>query len=169
VTAPTVQWIGRYFERTRSYSTARFVIELALVPFPLKVLLGALISLLGTSTFETTTDVLAEEGVGTLLIGCLIIAPLLETVVGQWLPIWLLSLATRSVPLIVCGSAFLFALQHLHVGIPGVVITYPIAVFLSWSFLSMRKASFARAYWVTAAIHALHNALAIGIYLLAGS
>jgi hypothetical protein len=162
-----VNWLARYFERTRSYSTTRFVLELALVPFPLKMLVGALIGLLAGPTFETTTDVLAEEGVATLLFGGLVAAPLLETIVGQWLPIWLLSLATRSVPVIVCGSAFLFALQHLHVGIPGVAVTFPIGVFLSWSFFTMRTVSFLKAYWVTTAIHALHNGLAIGLYLLA--
>jgi hypothetical protein len=169
VTAAAARWIGRYFERTRSYSTPRFIIELALVPFPVKAALGMIMGLVADPSFETTTDALAEGGIEMLMVGGLILAPLIETVIGQWLPIWLLSYVTRSEALLVAGSAFLFALQHLHVGIPGVVITFPIGVILSWSFLAMRKTSRSKAYWVTTAIHAGHNALAIGLYLAAGS
>ena len=158
--------VGTYFERTRSYSTPRFIVELSLVPFGAKIAIALILHLVGQTPAETTTDVLADEGLAALFFGGLILSPLIETVVGQWLFIWLLSFLTRSTPVLVLGSALLFSALHLHVGIAGALIVFPIGIALSWSFILFRARSRQHAYWVTAAVHSLHNGVAIFLYLL---
>lgn len=40
-------FVARYFERTKHYPTPRFILELALLPFPFKVALGLIYTALG--------------------------------------------------------------------------------------------------------------------------
>lgn len=113
----------------------------------------------------STTDVIAEAGIPALLLAGLILAPLLETLIGQWIPIWFVSLFTKKAAAIVIVSALLFSLQHVHVGVPGFLTALPPGIFLSWCFLVKREQSRWGAYWMTAAVHCAHNACAIILYL----
>jgi len=137
---------------------------MGLVPFPLKFVLGLLYQVLGGQTAESTTDALAKSGPFVLVVGALVIAPLLETIIGQWVPILIASLFTRSVPALVLVSAFLFSLEHVHVGVSGILTALPPGIFLSWCFLLGRRRSRWRAYWTTSAAHAVHNACALLLY-----
>ena len=161
--------IGRYFENTKQYSTRRFILEMALIPFPLKLLLGVAYALLGGEVSQSTTDAIAGNGILTLVIAAVIIAPLIETFVGQWLPIWIVSLFTKRVANIVVISAVIFALQHLHVGFSGFLTALPVAIFLSWCFVVGRSCSLWKSIWTTAAVHAVHNSCAVFLYCLIGS
>jgi len=162
--------VERYFQRTLSYSLRRFVLELALVLFPIKMIIGVVV---GTACgamgidcpVRLATDLLAEAGVPTLVITAVLMAPLLETLIGQWVPIWLTSLFTKNTVALVSVSAFLFALGHVYVGFAGLLVTFPVGIVLSWSFVAMRRHSRWRAYWVTSAIHALHNGVSVAAYL----
>jgi len=156
--------IALYFERTRRYSALRLIAEMALVPFPLKFALGLIYVALGGEEFTSTTEALARAGVPALIVGALLIAPLLETFTGQWFGFWLVSRFTAAVPTLVALSALFFALQHLHVGVAGAATAFPPGVFLSWCFLVGRRQSRWRAYWTTAATHALHNACSLALH-----
>jgi hypothetical protein len=155
--------VAAYFERTLGYSAPRLIVEMALVPFPLKFGLGLIYAALGLGVPTSTTEALARSGVPALIFGGLVLAPLLETLIGQWFGIWLVSRFTTAVPTVVGVSALLFALQHLHVGLAGALTAFPPGIFLSWCFLVGRRQSRWRAYWTTAATHGLHNACAIAI------
>ncbi len=88
-------------------------------------------------------------------------APLLETLIGQWLPLWIASWFTRKTAWRVAFSAVAFSAMHLYVGFTGFLSTLPPGIFLAWSFALKRERSRWEAYWVTSAIHALHNFVAL--------
>lgn len=158
--------IRRYLLGTIYYSRRRFIIELALIAFPCKILFMVPWVLLGLE-INSTTEVV-DKGSTLLLffLGC-VVAPIVETFIGQWIPIRVMYYFTNRISAILIVSALFFAAQHLHVGLSGFVYTFPIAVLLSWSFLVYRQRSRWEAYWVTAAIHSLHNFIALLMYAIA--
>lgn len=165
--------IASYFEQTTRYGTRRFIIEMLIVAFILKGLIGVIAGLLfelfGIDQLpQTTTELTAQQGLVMLIVAALIIAPPLETLIGQWLPIALVGIFSRSPLKKVVGSALFFSAQHLYAGFFGLITTFPLAVVLAWSFVLHRRHSRWRACWVTTAIHFWHNAIAILVYLLAG-
>jgi len=159
--------IFRYFAGTLYYSRFRFIVEFALLAFPLKVLVLIPWMLLGLEVNSTTEAVDTGSTLRLFVLGC-IIAPMSETLIGQWLPIRLLYFYTKDRALILVGSAIFFAAQHLYVGFAGFIYTFPIAILLSWSFLAYRRHSRWEAYWVTTAIHSLHNFIAFYLYVMSG-
>jgi hypothetical protein len=91
-------------------------------------------------------------------------APLLETMLMAPLLAFLRRFVRRRW-YVICGSAFVWAIMHsLSVAIWGVCIFWTFVVF-SAAFEAWRPRGFWYAYFVTAGIHALNNALA-GIGLL---
>jgi membrane protease YdiL (CAAX protease family) len=154
-----------YLQGTRDYSIPRFIVEFTLIAFPLKVLFVLPWVLLGGKLGSTTEAVYKGDPVRFLLLAC-VAAPLLETFVGQWIPIRLTWFFSRRWSVLLLVSATVFAAQHLHVGFSGFLFTFPVAFLLSWSFLVYREYSRWRAYWVTAAIHSLHNFITAIVFLL---
>lgn len=155
--------VQAYFKKTRRYSRLRFVVELALVPFPIKMFLAIVWAIFGQNT-QSTTEVIDKGNPIELTILACIVAPLVETVIGQWFPIWVTSFFTKNLPILLSVSSIFFAIQHLHVGFSGILIALPPGIFLSWSFLVKRERSKWEAYWVTSAIHSLHNLIALAFY-----
>jgi hypothetical protein len=156
----------RYYQQTARYPPNRFIWELAILPFPFKVFIGIMIAPFLSDSFESTTAVMAAQGDFILVFSAVILAPIVETLVGQWLPIWLISLATRSTLLKILGSAVIFTSMHLQVGLAGVLPILPVGIILSWSFLIQCRHSRTRAYWITTLIHATHNALSLIVFFL---
>jgi hypothetical protein len=143
----------------------RFITELTLIAFPLKVLFLLPFTLLGLQARSTTAMADTGSALRLLWLGGLAV-PMVETFVGQWLPLRVLARRTRDKCLLLIGSALWFAALHLAAGWSGFVYIFPMAVLLSWSFMLYSQRSLWRAYWVTTAIHVLHNCLAISLYLL---
>jgi hypothetical protein len=154
-----------YLDATRRYSTLRFIVEFTLIAFPLKILFILPWIALGGKLGSTTGAVYKGDAVQFLLLAC-VAAPLLETFVGQWIPIRLTWFFSHRWPVLLLASATVFAAEHLHVGFSGFLYTFPVAFLLSWSFLVHREYSRWRAYWVTAAIHSLHNLITAAVFLL---
>jgi hypothetical protein len=162
------KFISSYLKRTESYSSLHFVFEIGLLSFILKVLVSVLITPLFPNGAVTNTEIL-DNYLDTsipLFAVALIIAPIAETFSGQWLPITLASLFTRRKGELLVLSAIFFAFLHLNDGWVNFWMTLPIGLSLSFSFLVNRQKSFLHAYWVTVAIHSLHNLIALGIYFL---
>lgn len=154
-----------YLQRTREYSTLRFIVEFTLLAFPLKMLFVLPYAALGGKLGSTTEAVYDGNAVKFLLLAC-VAAPLLETFVGQWVPIRLTWFFSRRWSVLLLVSSTVFAAQHLHVGFSGFLATFPVAFLLAWSFLVYREYSRWRAYWVTAAIHGLHNFITAILFLM---
>ena len=88
-----------------------------------------------------------------------VFAPITETVIGQFLPIVVLSKLTTNSRLLIILSAGIFALLHLPV-VWFLPSAFAIGVILSWAYLVQKKLGHVYAFIVVAIIHALHNGLA---------
>jgi hypothetical protein len=159
--------IVRYLHQTEKYSTFRFIFEVALVGLMLSflcgvvsmvilALIGALIPaakpLIDILTYVRDFDDLSSNELFTLSV---LFAPLVETFIGQALPLWIISRFTKKLRLLLIISALFFAALHKYP--VAVIAIFPTAITLSWSWIVYRKRSFLHAYLVTSAIHALHN------------
>jgi hypothetical protein len=161
------RFIHAYFERTISYSTLRFIAELTLLPLPFKFVLGLLygtfLGLMGRpyENRDLAPD-LFHSGVYTF---AWFVAPWYETLIFQFLVIWLLSCARASKTIIILISTGVYAAVHYPNGIVSVLSVLPLGVVLAWSFLSLHRRSLWKAYWITSTIHFLHNAASFALHV----
>ena len=89
-----------------------------------------------------------------------IFAPLIETILGQWLPIRIARIWTENAKVLLWTSTCVFALQHIHAGFSGLAVGFGGGIVLAFAFLAWYRVSFGKAFWMTSAIHALHNGIA---------
>ncbi len=140
---------------------------MALAPFAFKMLIGICLGLaLGESVedIRSNTEMIAEDGMEILLISALALAPIVETLIFQWLLIWLISIGTKRISVQVILSASIFALMHLPYGIVAFAATFPPGIFMAWCFIEKRNYSRWRACWTTASVHCLHNAISVVVF-----
>ncbi len=109
---------------------------------------------------------IADKGFGVTFIAAIVLAPLLETLMNQWFPIWLAMKVTHRPVVAVWFSTVLFGVIHLQAGVYGFVVTLGAGFFLAVAFLHARQSSRKRAYWTTAAIHAGVNSIALTVALI---
>ena len=109
---------------------------------------------------------IADKGFGVTFIAAIFLAPLLETLMNQWFPIWLAMKVTHRPVVAVWFSTVLFGVIHLQAGVYGFVVTLGAGFFLAIAFLHARQFSRKRAYWTTAAIHAGVNSIALTVAVI---
>ena len=109
---------------------------------------------------------IADNGFWMTFIAAIFLAPLLETLMNQWFPIWLAMKVTHRPVVAVWFSTVLFGVFHLHAGVYGFVATIGAGFFLAVAFLHARQFGRKRAYWTTAAIHAGVNGIALTVALI---
>jgi hypothetical protein len=110
---------------------------------------------------------LEKYGLWGAFLAVVVVAPLLETLLGQSWPIRLLQ---RWYPrdrfwLPLVASTLLFSAMHITYSVWYAVVILPIGTVLSYTYLlyQERKGS---SYWVTAGVHAVRNLIALGVGLL---
>ena len=109
---------------------------------------------------------IADNGFWMTFVAAIFLAPLLETLMNQWFPIWLAMKVTHRPVVAVWFSTVLFGAIHLHAGVYGFVATVGAGFFLAVAFLYARQFGRKRAYWTTAAIHAGVNSIALTVALI---
>ena len=109
---------------------------------------------------------IADKGFWVTFIAAIFLAPLLETLMNQWFPIWLAMKVTQRPIVAVWFSTVLFGVFHLQAGVYGFVVTLGAGFFLAVAFLHARQFSRKRAYWTTVAIHAGVNSIALTVALI---
>ena len=159
-------WLKDYFEKVAHYPTLRFILELTLLAFVLKFafifLFGIIFFLLGLST-ETSLEFEESilENTPLAIVSILTLFAAFETLIGQWFVIWLTSKLTANTNIQIFSSALVFSALHIEPFL--IVIVFPIGIVLAWTFVLKRKKSLWEAFWVTTAIHVLHNLAATGL------
>jgi hypothetical protein len=172
--------ISAYWHRLEGYTPKRFLGEMLLIMFVLKILISIPLGIFVSwekNPQGTSTQSVMMDGEVTLVarhtesskqvnppeqvFSAIIIAPLLETLFGQWLPIVVIGFFTQKLRLLIGGSALFFTL--LHIPVVGILAAgvFPPALAFSFSWLIQRTHSRWRAYWMTAALHAAHNVIAV--------
>lgn len=151
-----------YFKKLQTVSNIRFVITVALIAFFIKIPFGILGSIIVDLLNLNNPNNLSIMQEPTLTLEDMIlavgIAPFLETIVGQILPIALVRKVTRSNMWAIIVSAMVFMAFHYPVYefFPS---AFAIGVLLSWAWMVKRKIGFMKAFIMISLIHSLHNVL----------
>ena len=154
-------WIGRYLEKTRSYSTIRLVVELTLISTVLEQLLWTmlLLSPWGAACAALERIWISFARAPSAWIQIILVGPLFETALLQLIPIKMISLFTSRPGVLVIVSAIIFAAWHTGFQSIGVI---PSGLILGYVFVLKGRESLGNAFCITAAIHMLHNAIWFG-------
>lgn len=156
--------LGWYTRRASLYSNRRFIVELFILSFALKVL-GAL-PLIFVPEEAVSGDQFGDTPAGVVVVAALFAAPVLETLFFQWFLVWLTSKFTPRLTWQIGVSAVIFALFHVSYGVAtAYAVLFPGIVF-ALAFIVKRRESRWKAFWVTAVIHALHNVVVVPFALM---
>ncbi len=158
----------QYVAGTRSYTATRFIFEMILLAWFLKIVVTLPVSLTvllfygDPSVWQNPQQAaFAARPVANAILA-LGVAPLLETIIGQWAPIFMIrQLTPREWPALAVTTLLFAGLHFMSWGAMIFVATIPVGFVLAWSFLVWQRRSLAHAISVTTAIHACHNAIAL--------
>lgn len=157
-----------YLAKTRSYSMVRFIVEMTLLAWFLKIVMTLPISLTvlfiygDPEVWQNPQQVAFAARPVTTAIFALAIAPILETVMGQWAPIAVVKQWTAQKSPALAVATLVFAGLHVFSwDVMIVIATMPIGFVLAWSFIVWHHQSWVYGVGVTAAIHAVHNLIAL--------
>ena len=151
-----VGWLRRHFRRHERRSPGDYLWRVTLEAFLITVTVAILIGLLGVADREIVGDY------ETFLVLAILVAPWLETLLLQMLPVGLARLcgAGRSVQLIL--SMIVFAAQHFMAGLgTGLAAGVVGGFYLAFTYTHWRRHSRTRAFWMTTAQHMIHNTGAV--------
>jgi hypothetical protein len=159
-------WLRRHFRRHAQRRPGAFLWRVTLEGFLVTTMVAIAASLLGIEE----RDFKAAE-FPAFAFSAILVAPLLETLLLQMLPVGAARLCGASRQGQMTASIVLFALPHFLVAIgTGLAAGLIGGFYFAFSYTHWRRQSLAQAYWMTAAQHAIHNtgAMAIlGVALLA--
>jgi hypothetical protein len=147
----------------------RFIITTALLAFIIKLPAGilgsALVDTLGLHNPLYSSA--AQEPTFTLddMLLALALAPFIETIIAQLLPIEILSRITQIPWLLIGTSASLFMLFHYPV-IEFFPSAFAVGCVFGWAWLKKRHLGVMKAFWIVTLIHGLHNALVAAVAAL---
>ena len=97
-----------------------------------------------------------------LMIAGVVVAPVLETLLLQALPVWIARLCKAGSSGQVIVSVVPFTIVHAIEGIgTGIAAGLLGGFYLAFTYVHWRERSRWQAFWVTAVSHAIHNAIAI--------
>ena len=156
--------VRKYIEYTKSYNPVRFVLESCSLAIVLKILVGIVaggLFFLITGKFDTGE--LPPPGykeisnpVVLFFLLC-IIAPVLETIFLQWIPIKLLQRVNIRDAFVVLVDATVFSMLHISYGFFYMITSLPVGIVFAWGFIRYAEKSTFNAFLMTSSIHALYN------------
>lgn len=164
-----VNLIKSYFERTKKYSTLRFILEMSVVAFVLKVFFVMLTIPLFTA-FGINTEMNLEleksflDDPLVLAVILIIMFAAFETITSQMFILWLGKKISKDISFRILLSSIIFALLHVEPLLMAAV--FPIGIILAWAYLLYREKGVWPALWVTTAIHVVHNLFALWLVSL---
>ena len=155
-----VGWLRRHFRRHERRSLGDYLWRVTLEAFLIAITVAILLSLLGVEDREIGDP-------GSFVVLAILVAPWLETLLLQMLPVGLARLcgAGRSVQLIL--SMIVFAALHFMVGLgTGLAAGVVGGFYLAFTYTHWRRHSRTRAFWMTTAQHMIHNTVAVMLGVL---
>lgn len=160
-----------YFQRIAKYPTFRFILEVTALAFvsrffivlPVAIILSVIGIDLGASNIESLN--LSKNFVSEIFYA-VILAPFIETLLFQWLPLKILRFLRIPLYLAIISTTLLFAYFHLDDGLINFIGMLPIGFLFVWAFVVRQKYSTRQAIFAVFMIHALTNLLATVIYLM---
>ncbi len=167
ITTYLYRW-RQYLAGTRSHTATRFIFEMILLAWFLKILVTLPISLTVLLLYgdpavwqNPQQAAFTVQPVASTILA-LGIAPILETLIGQWAPILIIrQLTMREWPALAVATLLFAGLHFVSWDAMIFIATIPVGFVFAWSFLVWQRRSVAHGIGITAAIHACHNAIAL--------
>ena len=151
-----MKWIKRHFARYRERAPWDFCWRIAIEGTIVGLAAACLMTLLGIPGREM--DLSFEV----LLILGVVVAPVLETLLFQALPVWIARLCKIGSSGQVIVSVVPFTIGHAIEGIQtGIAAGLLGGFYFAFTYVHWRERSRWQAFWVTAVSHAIHNAILI--------
>ena len=147
-----------------------FIVVLSLVSIIIKIpgtIIGDLIvNLIGFNLPPFSSNTQTAELNIFHYVTLILIAPFFETLIGQYIPIKLLSKFIKSNKLIIILSALVFSFLHLPV-LGFLLGAFLVGVVFSWGYILKTKKKGSKPFLIIMLAHGLHNLIAIfAVYLL---
>lgn len=161
-----------YNKRTPWSFCWRMSLESFAISFVLALFLIALAVLAGFSILDAGEDLVIG---GTefdfyleLFFSWVLLAPIIETIFLQALPVFLTKLFSSSEKWQIIVTSIVFAVPHFLIGIiPGIAAGIVGGIYFAFAYVHWRKDSHWRAFWVTALGHGINNGITfLGIVIV---
>ncbi len=173
-------FFSNYYQKTQQYSLKKLIFVFFLLSVSIKIVLilvgPIIIKVLRQiansinmsfllKTNETNASTISQNQEVSLLTYAIIIGPIIETFIGQVVPVKMISLFTKARSKLIIFSALIFGILHLY---PlNILYAFISGILLSWAYIVAKEKSFLKSFVVTTIIHSLSNSLPIAInYLL---
>ena len=154
--------LRRYFQRYDQLPPGLFLLRLLLEQLLVTLVVGLLAAGLGIPSKERT-----DAEIPRFAWQAILIAPWLETLLLQMLPISVARVCGASRRTQMAVSTALFALPHFVISpFTGLTAGLIGGFYFSFAYTHWRRHSLARAFWMTVAQHMLYNACVCGFVLL---
>lgn len=151
---PLKQWPE--WAQTAGFAVCMLFINLAI---------GLAIAPLGFHGASPTKErMIDQRGILFAFLFIVIAGPFLETIIGQWLPLFVGRLAKRSPSVRILWAACWFSILHITEGFVTMLQTFGVGWILASCFVFNRDEGWMKAYRVTSIAHALHNLVLFIIY-----
>ncbi len=158
----------KLLKRIESGSSVTFVLAIAflsiLVKIPGSILGDFLVKSIGLGQAPYLSDQQIMKIDIFHIITAILIAPPIETFLGQALPIKIISKFSNSKRVQIIASALVFSLSHLPV-LGFLFGAFFVGIVLSWGYIVKSKESKTKAFWLITLSHSIHNLIAFLILL----
>jgi serine/threonine protein kinase len=158
---PRAGWLRRHFRRHERRSPGEFLWRVTLEGVLVCAAVALVAALLGVEGQNVKPSELAA-----FAFSAVFIAPWLETLLFQMLPVGVARLCGAERRGQMIASIVLFALPHFFIAAATGLVGLAGGFYLAFSYTHWRRHSRARAYWMTVAQHALHNTAAIIVVIV---
>jgi hypothetical protein len=158
---PRGNWLVEHFRRYRRMEPLPFCIRITVEGLIVSVIVGVLAGLAG---IQDRPIMISKEA---LFIAAVFLAPPIETLLLQGLPVFLARLFRVAFTGQVVFATLVFALAHLSNGIASFLAAgIGAGFYFGFTYVHWREKSRWTAFWVTALSHCLHNLALMPILML---
>ncbi len=159
--------LQKFYQNWVKMKPLKFIFTTVFIGFMSMITIGIILFLIGVDSDEIGKLDYTKFSVAYLFLLAVVIAPIIETFIGQILPIKLIQylFKNKSEIISILFSAIIFSLMHISYSIWYSILIFPLAFLLAKTYVIFQKRK-ESSYWMTTAVHALHNLIAITIGVL---
>jgi hypothetical protein len=158
---PRGSWFVEHFRHYRRLAPLPFCIRITVEGLIVSIIAGIVVALIGIH--DRPIRISKAE----LFFIAVFVAPPLETLLLQALPVFLARIFRASFTAQVTFATIVFALAHLSNGVASFLVAGTILGFyFSFTYVHWREKSRWTAFWVTTATHFLHNLAVMPIVMM---
>lgn len=159
-------WIKNHFKIYQSKNPWTFLWQITLEGFLVAALFSIFISTIDSRGRSDWKDIVDDNVLGILVISG-VIFPILETLLLQALPVFLVRLFSRSVLVQIIVGWIPFALLHFFAGlVAGICAGLIRGFYFSFTYVHWRQSSSWQAFWITSLSHIINNVVVLSLFLM---